>query len=50
VEKQTGSERVCKLNQLRTNFEPALVLNQVFFGGKGVTEENQTESSRVGTV
>jgi len=26
------------LNQLRTNFEPAPVPNQFFFGGKGVTE------------
>jgi len=36
VEKQTGSERVCKFNQLGTNFEPAPVPNQFFFGGKGV--------------
>jgi len=34
VEKQTGSEKVRKLNQLRTNFEPAPVLNQVFFWWK----------------
>jgi len=38
VEKQIGSEAVRKLNQLRTNFEPAPVLNQFFFGGKGVTD------------
>jgi len=34
VEKQTGSEKVWKLNQLRTNFEPA----ESFFGGKGVRD------------
>jgi len=34
VEKQTGSEWVRKLNQLRTNFEPALVSNQFFFQWK----------------
>jgi len=35
VEKQTGSERVCKLNQLRTNFEPAPVPASSFWVEKG---------------
>jgi len=34
VEKQIGSEAVRKLNQLRTNFEAAPVLNQFFFWWK----------------
>jgi len=34
VEKQIGSEAVRKLNQLRTNFEPAPVPNQFFFWWK----------------